>query len=508
MIQLTGEDVSMESTWSVAYQGEKVGLSEKAIGNMQESRDYIERRMSRGDIMYGVNTGFGYFSQKVISPLDLKKLQVNLIRSHSVGVGKFFTRNQTRAIMYLRANALSRGHSGCRVVVVEKMLEFLNKDILPVIPQQGSVGASGDLAPLAHLTLALIGEGYVWWKGEKKATSVVLKECCVEPLELEAKEGLSLINGCQVMTAIGLLNCYKGRRLAWMVDVAGAMSLEGLKGSRQAFDPILFPTRPHPGEAKTARNLMKILGDSPIGDSHKDCDRVQDAYSIRCMPAVHGATKEAIGYAVRVLEVEANSSTDNPLVFARDQKVLSCGHFHGEPVAFAMDFMAIAISAMMSMSERRIEKLINPAMSGLPAFLTSRGGINSGLMMVHVAAASLVSENRVLSHPASVDNIPTSADKEDHVSMGMTASRKLGQIIENSENVVAMEMLCALQALGFHHPLEPSAGVKAVYDCISSEVPLFQEDRIFSEDIKKIKRLICYQEIQKTLDHCVGPLEW
>ena len=345
--------------------------------------------------------------------------------------------------------------------------------------------------------------------GEKKSTPQVLKKCSVEPLKLQAKEGLSLINGCQVMTAVGLLNCYRGRRLIWMMDVAGAMSLEALKGTRQAFDPLIFATRPHPGEAKTARNILQILGEtSPIGESHTDCNRVQDAYSLRCMPAVHGAAKDAIGQTLRTLEIEANSSTDNPLVFANDHKILSCGNFHGEPVAFSLDFMGIAMSAMASISECRIEKLMNPATSDLPAFLTPHGGLNSGMMIVQVAAASLVSENKILSHPASVDSIPTSADKEDHVSMGTIAARKLSQIVKNSENIVAMEMLCASQALGFHKPLESTAGVKAVHELISKEVPFAREDRVFSKDIEKIKKLIRCQAIENTLNDAIGGLEW
>lgn len=509
MIQLTGEDVTMESTWSVAYEGAKVGLSESSRKKMQESRDYIEKRLCVGEVIYGVNTGFGHFSQVRISSSDIEKLQVNLIRSHSAGIGKPFSPEQTRAIMYLRANALSRGHSGCRVAIVEKILEFLNNHINPVIPQQGSVGASGDLAPLAHLALSLIGEGHVWWKGEKRPTPEVLKECSISPLELQAKEGLSLINGCQVMTAIGLLSCYEGRRLIWMADLAGAMSLEALKGTRTAFDPLISLTRPHPGEAKTARNLLKILGPtSSIAESHIDCDRVQDAYSLRCMPTVHGAAKDTLGQTVRTLEVEANASTDNPLVFARDFKVLSGGNFHGEPVAFALDFMAIAMSSIASISECRIAKLVNPATSDLPAFLTPNGGLSSGMMIVQVAAASLVSENKILSHPASIDNIPTSADKEDHVSMGTIAARKLIPVIKNVENVLAMEILCASQALGFYDSMGPEAGVKAVYDFISKKIPFAQEDRIFSEDIEKIRQFINRQEIQKVLNHVVGDLEW
>ncbi len=511
-VEITGEGLDLETVWHVAYGPQvQVRLSAGSREKMRLSRGYIEGRIERGDIMYGVNTGFGAFSGVSISQSDIVQLQKNLIRSHSSGVGEPFSRAETRAIMLLRANALARGHSGVRVEVVKKILEFLNRGLIPVIPQQGSVGASGDLAPLSHLSLALIGEGELWSDklGEVLAAQEVLKSKGIEPLELQAKEGLSLINGCQVMTAVGMLNAVESRRLLWMADLAGAMTLEALQGSRSAFDPLIFATRPHPGEAKTARNLLKLLGsESEIGNSHKDCGRVQDAYSLRCMPAVHGAAKDALRRHAEVLMVEANSSTDNPLVFAEENKVLSCGNFHGEPVAFALDFMGIAMAAMASMSECRIEKLINPAMSGLPAFLAPQGGLNSGMMIVQVAAASLVSENKILSHPASVDSIPTSADKEDHVSMGTIAARKLGKIVRNAENIVAMELLCAAQALDFLKPLKPAAGVWAAYEVLRKEVPFAEQDRVFARDIELIKKLIRDDQLMQAIDQSVGTLEW
>ncbi len=508
-IELTGVDVSLEDTWSVAYHQSPVVLSKSAKTKIQESRDYIEGRIANGDTMYGVNTGFGLFSNVNISQEDIEKLQVNLIRSHSVGVGEAFTPEETRAIMFLRANALSRGHSGCRVVVIETILEFLNNNIIPVIPSQGSVGASGDLAPLSHLALALIGEGKVWQGNEKVSVKEVLEAKKIKPLKLMAKEGLSLINGCQVMTAVGLLNAYEARRLVWTVDLAGSMSLEALRGTRSAFDPLIAATRPHPGEAKTARNMLRLLGEtSEIAQSHIDCGNVQDAYSLRCIPAVHGAAKDALLSTIKTLEIEANSSTDNPLVFSKEGKILSCGNFHGEPVAFALDFLCIAVSAMVSISECRIEKLINPTMSQLPAFLAPDGGLNSGLMIVQVAAAALVSENKILSHPASVDSIPTSADKEDHVSMGTIAARKLGKIIKNAENIVAMEILCAKQALGFLRPLKASSAVQAVYDLLDPTVPFADEDRVFSEDIEIIKKNIRDNSVALTIKKSVGDLEW
>ena len=509
MSLITGSQVSLETTWSAAHERRPLKLSDEARAQMARSREYIENRLKGGETIYGVNTGFGALSSVKISEKELEQLQKNLIRSHSVGIGEPFSRAETRAIMYLRTNTLARGHSGVRPEVADKILEFLNNDVLPWIPQQGSVGASGDLAPLSHLALALIGEGDVWSPtGQKIPADRMLREKRIEPLRLQAKEGLSLINGCQVMTAVGLLSAYEIRRLLWIQDLAGAMSLEALQGSRKAFDPLIPAARPHVGEAETCRNLLRILGaESEISKSHENCQRVQDAYSLRCMPAVHGAGKAAWRAARSVLEIEANSSTDNPLVFAEDDKVLSCGNFHGEPIAFQMDYLAIAVSALANISECRIAKIMNPAMSLLPAFLAQEGGLNSGLMIVHVAAASLVSENKVLAHPASVDSIPTSADKEDHVSMGTIAARKLQGIVRNWENVLAMELLSACQALDLLKPLQPAAGVQAAFDLIRQHVPFAKEDRIFSRDLDSLRTLIREDKITETLSKSVGDLE-
>ena len=508
--QLDGENLDLEKVWQVSQKNyhEPLSLSQTATERIEKSRTYIQARIDSGEVMYGVNTGFGAFSSVTISHESLIELQKNLIRSHSVGIGEPFSIEDTRAIMLLRANALARGHSGIRVEVVHKILEFLEQDLIPVIPSQGSVGASGDLAPLSHLALALIGEGEIWQDGKPHSAAEVLKKRDVQPLELQAKEGLSLINGCQVMTAVGMNRCFEIRRLLELLDLAGAMSLEALRGSRKAFDPLIASTRPHPGEAMTARNLLKLLGPtSAIAESHLNCQRVQDAYSLRCMPAVHGAAKDSLRYVISVLETEANSSTDNPLVFADENKVLSCGNFHGEPVAFALDFMAIALSGAASISECRIEKLINPAMSELPAFLAPKGGLNSGLMIVQVAAASLVSENKILAHPASVDSIPTSADKEDHVSMGTIAARKLGQILKNAENIVAMELLTACQALDLLKPLEPASAVHAAYNEIRSRVPFAEQDRVFAKDIEQIKQMIRSNRLSAVIQQTVGDLE-
>ncbi len=508
-MKLTGSNLNLDNVWQISLGETKVELDGNARAKVKESRAYIEQQLDQGEVIYGVNTGFGAFSNVKISAQDITQLQKNLIRSHSAGIGQPFSIEQTRAIMALRANALARGHSGIRDGVIDKILEFLNHNVIPVIPQQGSVGASGDLAPLSHLALALIGEGEVWQDGKAVATDQILLKKNIKPLELQAKEGLSLINGCQVMTAVGLLAIYEARRLSWAMDLAGCLSLEALKGSRKAFDPLIAATRPHPGEAKTARNVAKILGvTSPIAESHVDCTKVQDAYSLRCIPAVHGAGKDALRYTLNVLETEANASTDNPLVFAKEGKILSCGNFHGEPVAFALDFAAIALSAMASISECRIEKLINPAMSDLPAFLAPNGGLNSGHMIVQVAAASLVSENKILSHPASVDSIPTSADKEDHVSMGTIAARKFQQVTSNAENIVAMEFLSSAQALDLLKPLEPAGAVKETFKLIREAAPFAKEDRVFAKDIAAIREQIRQDRFTKVLASTVGELEW
>lgn len=512
IISLTGSDITTQLLWEVSTNEDcEVQLSESATLCIKESRDFIQNKQEKQTI-YGVNTGFGAFSKVKIPQKDIQQLQKNLIRSHSVGVGSYFCIAEVRAIIFLRANALARGKSGIRVEVVQALLDFLNYKIYPAIPEQGSVGASGDLAPLAHLALSLIGEGKVLQNPLKNTeenktkdttggatdyyfqqvtktqeTATPLKEKNINPLTLQFKEGLSLINGCQVMTALGLLNIHKAGQLIKIMDLAGAMSLEALRGSRSAFDPIIFKERPHYGEAETAKNILNLLGKtSPLSDSHKGCPKVQDAYSLRCLPAVHGAFKQSLDYAQKTLEIEANSSTDNPLVFVKENKILSCGNFHGEPVAMALDFLTIATTSLSNISERRIAQMINPNMSDLPAFLTNQGGLNSGMMIVQVAAASLVSENKTQSFPASVDSIPTSVDKEDHVSMGSIASRKLRTVVQNTQQVAAMELLCACQAIDLLKPLSPAAGVLKIYNFIRTIVPYEEQDRNFSEDIQSI----------------------
>jgi histidine ammonia-lyase len=494
---LNGQSITIESLFELSSKPVNLSLDPKCQQLMEASRASIDKRMKTGEAIYGVNTGFGSLSSVRINESQIEELQRNLIRSHSVGIGEPFTRQETRAIMILRANTLARGLSGVRPDVVLKLLEYIKHDVIPVVPSQGSVGASGDLAPLSHLALGLIGEGQGWnERGERQEISEILKEKKLKPLVLQYKEGLSLINGCQVMTAIGLLGLYRARNLVWLADLAGAMTLEGLNGSRKAFDPLISAVRPHKGEINTAFNLRLILGEtSEIGESHRECARVQDAYSLRCMPAVHGAVKDQLRAAISILEVEANAATDNPLVFAKEEKILSCGNFHGMPVAFAMDNAGIALSALASISEQRISKLVNPAMSGLPAFLAPEGGLHSGHMISHVAAASLVSENKILAHPASVDSIPTSADKEDHVSMGTIAARKFVKIVENVTNVLALEFLSASQAVDLVRPLKSSAVVEKVHAQIRTRVPFAPKDRYFGLDIEALRQMIISGEL-------------
>ncbi len=511
VLQIDGLSITLNNFYQAVHDANTYfEIAELAHTSMKKSRDYIDSRIATGEVMYGVNTGFGAFSSVRISDSEIEQLQRNLIRSHSVGIGKPFSKAQSKGMMILRANTLTRGHSGVRVAVVEKILEFINADLIPVIPEQGSVGASGDLAPLSHLALALIGEGEIWSEDQKIISAKdALAKKNIQPLQLKAKEGLSLINGCQVMTAVGLLALHQARDLMWLADLSGAMSLEGLRGSRSPFDPLIAAVRPHAGEAPTARNLLKLMGlTSEISKSHEVGDlRVQDAYSLRCMPAVHGSVKMTLNYVQKILETESNSSTDNPLVFADDNKVLSCGNFHGMPVAHALDFAAIAVSSLASISQERISKLISTQMSELPPFLAPNGGLNSGHMIVQVAAASLVSENKVLAHPASVDSIPTSAEKEDHVSMGSIAARKFQLIVDNAQNVIAMELLSACQALDLIFPLKPTAAVKMAFDFIRKDVPFAKEDRIFGKDVAVINSFITSRSLLLEVIKNFGELE-
>ena len=504
---LDGEHLTLEDVLEVAEGKAKVRISPSVSKKVRRSRDFVEKALRQGEKIYGVTTGFGMLSDQLIDRSQIEALQRNLIRSHSVGVGPLFDEVTTRAIMVLRANVIAMGYSGVRMEVLKRLIDMINKGVHPLIPEQGSVGASGDLAPLAHLVSVLIGEGKAIFQGKVMLGKKAMERAGIPILTLKAKEGLALINGTQVMTAVGLLALLRAERLCKVADIVGACTLDALKGTLSAFDPDIQRVRPFPGQLAVSKNFQKLSQDSEIAKSHQFCSKIQDAYSLRCIPQVHGAVRDALAYVRKILEIEVNSATDNPLIFAEQGKILNCGNFHGEPVAFALDLLGIVVSELGGISERRIEKLINPALSGLPAFLTPEGGLHSGLMMVQVSAAALASENKILAHPASVDSIPTSADKEDHVSMGTIAARKGRDIVKNVENILAMELLCATQGLEFLLPLQPGVGIKEAYRVVREKVPPIKGDRRFSEDIRKIQLLIESRELLNRVEKVVGELE-
>jgi histidine ammonia-lyase len=492
MLELDGQKLSLEQIANVARGEERVSLARRARARVEESRRVVEKIISEGRVVYGVNTGFGKLSDYSIAPEELRELQLNLVRSHSCGVGSPLSLEETRAMMLLRANVLALGYSGARAVVIETLLQMLERGVHPLIPEKGSVGASGDLAPLSHLALVLIGEGDAIYRGEKLAGAEALRRAEIEPLELEAKEGLALLNGTQAMGAVGSLALCRGETLARVADVAGAMTLEALRGTPVAFDERIHLARPHPGQNTVAAHLRELLHESEIRASHLENDpRVQDAYSLRCMPQVHGAVRGALHHVREIVEIETASATDNPLVFAAEEDVLSGGNFHGAPLALAFDYAAIALTDLMSISERRIDRLVNPDVNeGLPPFLTTHPGTASGFMMTQVAAVALLSEAKVMSHPASVDNVPTDGGKEDHVSMGMTSAIKLRNIVENAEHVLAIELLAAAEGLEHRLPLQPGRGVRRAYEVVRQHAARLTRDRALSYDIKNIAEAI------------------
>jgi histidine ammonia-lyase len=493
-VEIDGESLSLEDIERVARDpSTRVGIPDAAIERIRRSRAVVEAAVESGRVVYGVTTGFGRLSDIAVPRDQLERLQLNLIRSHACGVGAPLPREEVRAITLLRANVLARGFSGVRPEVVRLLVELLNRGVHPVIPEQGSVGASGDLAPLSHLALVLVGEGEAEVGGEALPGGEALRRAGLEPLVLRAKEGLALNNGTQVMTGIGTLALLAAERLVEAAEVAGAMSLEGLRGTPDAFHPALQRARPHPGQAASAERLRALLAASEIRESHRHNDpRVQDAYALRCMPQVHGAARNALGYIRSVLETEANSATDNPLIFPDEEGglVVSGGNFHGQPVAQVLDLLAIALTDLASMSERRTERLVNPDLSDLPAFLTRDPGVNSGMMLAQITAAALVSESKVLCHPASVDSIPTGASKEDHVSMGTSAAKKARQVLRNCEAVVGIELMCAAQALEFLKPLRPGVGVDRAYRLVRERIAPLEEDRVLAPDIAAATELV------------------
>ncbi|HEY9766353.1 MAG TPA: histidine ammonia-lyase [Chroococcales cyanobacterium] len=505
---LNGEELTLAQVWEVAEKFSIVRLAPGSLERVLRSRKQVEGILANNEIIYGITTGFGQFKDRRIPTEDVKKLQRNLILSHAAAVGAPFPVSVTRAIMLLRANALAKGFSGIRPETLQLLIDCLNKKVHPILPSQGSVGSSGDLAILAHLALVLIGEGQAEFEGKKYQGREALEKAFLSPVELEAKEGLALINGTQAQTALGCLVMQKANNLAKVADIACAMSLEALKGTSSAYRPELHALRPHPGQIKSAANLLKLLDKSEILDSHRDCGMVQDAYSLRCAPQVHGASRDCFEYVEKVLKTEINSATDNPLLFFETGEVINGGHFHGQPVAIAMDFAGIGLSELASISERRTERLVNPNYSnGLPAFLTPQGGLNSGYMIAQYTAASLVSENKSLAHPASVDSIPTSAGQEDHVSMGTTAARQAYSIVENVEKVLAIEILCAAQALDFRKPLSPGLGALYAHECLRETVAFLEEDRVTSLDIELALEWIRSGKLVERIEKTIGCLD-
>jgi histidine ammonia-lyase len=489
MLILDGHNLTLEEIVRVANgQERELSLDEAARSRVERSRAYVESLLARNERIYGVTTGFGRLSEVFIAPARRSELQLNLVRSHSAGLGARLGAREVRTILLLRANALAHGNSGCRVDVIERLLDFLRLGIAPVVPEVGSVGASGDLAPLAHVALALLGEGEVELDGATLPTSEALGRVRLEPLRLVEKEGLALINGTQGTAGLGVLALLSAQQLLETAEVAGAMTLEGLRGTPEPFRPEIHRARPHPGQIESAERLWALLADSEIRESHRYNDpRVQDAYSLRCMPQVHGAAREVLGYVRRVLEVEVNSATDNPLIFPEEDFVVSAGNFHAQIVAQALDFLAIALADVASISERRIERMLNPDLSELPPFLARDPGIQSGLMITQLAAADLLAELRVLAHPASVDSVPTSGNKEDHVSMGLTAARKARRAVECLEYILGIELLCAAQALEFLKPLSPGQGVRRAYELVREHVSPLDGDRVLTGDIEALR---------------------
>lgn len=488
-----------------------VKLSRAAEGAMRASRAMVDLRVRSTEPIYGINTGFGKLSKVRIKAESLEELQRNLILSHAAGVGDPLPPGVARLILLLRANALSRGYSGVRIELVQRLLDLFAAGVAPVIPEQGSVGASGDLAPLAHLALLLIGRGEGMVGGKRKSGAAICKQLGVEPLTLQAKEGLALINGTQASTAIAVSGLLSAIRLAKVADIAAAMSIEAVRGSVRPFDPRVHALRGHPGQQIVGRNVTRLLKGSQVLQSHKDCGRVQDPYAIRCAPQVHGAARDSIAHVEQVLCREMNAVTDNPLLFPDDDTIISQGNFHAEPVAMVADFAAIAVSELASIAERRVECLINPdiADSGLPPFLIPDAGLHSGHMITHVTAAALVSENKTLCHPASVDSIPTSAGKEDHVSMATWAARKLCRVVANAEAVLAIELLCGAQGLDLHPAprTRPGKGVVAAHKRIRESVRFMARDREIAPDIALVIGLVRSGALLDATEQGAGKLE-
>ena len=509
-ILLDQTPITIDELETVARGHHAVAITSEGRGRIDKACQLIDKWVSEKRVLYGITTGFGALCDVTISSKDIQQLQTNILMSHAAGVGKALSEDIVRAIMAVRIHDLSMGHAGCRVQTVERLIQFLNEGITPIIPEKGSVGASGDLAPTAHLGLVLIGKGEAIYKGQRMSGQAALDKLGLAPLKLEAGEGLALINGTQVMTAIGVLSVFDAIRLSKMTDIACAMSLEVLMGSQSEFDPCIHQVRPHPGQIMTAENILKLTADSEIIRSHKGCSRIQDAYTLRCSPQIHGASKDAVGHAKRVIDIEINATTTNPLIFPSIEDVRLGGNFHGQPIAMAADYLSMGLAELGSVSERRIERLVNPQLSGLPAFLVSEGGLNSGYMIGQYVAAALVSENKSLAHPACIDSIPTSANKEDHVSMGTIAIRKTEEILRNVERVIAIEFLCAAQAydlLNQQAPLKAGDGTLAAHKAIRRRVPYLTHDRELYRDIEAVMEAMRSNEIINAVEDAVGEIK-
>jgi histidine ammonia-lyase len=497
LIELDGSSLTLEHVLAIAYDFAPVSVGDRARARVRASRSLVDQVAHRDEPTYGINTGFGNFAEVKIPADSLAELQTNLIRSHSAGVGEPLPVPVVRATMALRANVLAKGFSGIRLDTLELLVELLNRRVHPIVPSRGSVGASGDLAPLAHLALVLIGEGEAWSGRDRENGGKALQKAGLTPARLAAKEGLALINGTQASAALLGLSAGAGERLARAADIVAALSIDALRGSTRPFDPRIHDARGFPGQQTSAANLLSLMADSPINASHANCGRVQDAYSMRCSAQVHGAAREALAFARRVFETEANAATDNPMVFHESGDIVSGGNFHGAPVAVASDVLCLAVTQLATISERRCERLVNPALSGLPAFLTRHGGLESGLMMAQVTAAALTSEIKTLAHPASTDSIPTSGNREDHVSMSMAAGLKAARAVDLVRDVLACELLCACEAIDLLHPLVSSPPLVRVHGFIRARVPAFEHDRSPSPDLRTISDMIASGELER-----------
>ncbi len=503
---IDGNNLTIQDVVNVARNFYEVTLSEQAIQKVRYAREYVDRLVDEEAVVYGITTGFGKFSDTFISKEDTKALQRNLIISHACSLGDPLPEETVRAMMLLRANALSKGYSGIRLETLNTLIEMLNKGVHPIVPEKGSLGASGDLAPLATMVLVMLGDGEAIYKGERMPGREAMNKAGIEIVELTSKEGLALINGTQAMTAIGSLAVYDAENLIKNADIIASMTLEALRGIVNAFDEKVHKARGQKGQFITAKNVLRLVEGSELTTTQGQI-RVQDAYTLRCIPQIHGASRDAINYVKNIAAIEINAATDNPLIFADQEEVISGGNFHGQPMALAMDFLGIAVSELANVSERRLERLVNPQLNDLPAFLTRKGGLNSGFMITQYTAASIVSENKILAHPASVDSIPSSANQEDHVSMGTTAARKARVMLDNAQKVIAIEAFAASQALTFRGDVKLGAGTAEVYKAIRKEVPPVEEDRIMYIDMNKLDKMVKNEVLIKAAEEAVGELE-